>query len=141
MKLFYAAGTCSLSPHIVAREAGIDIDLEQVDIAKMPRRTESGADYATVNPNHYVPALELDDGSILTEGVAIVQYLADLKPSSRPRADGRHRAALSFHLVAQFHRHRVAQALQPMALPPGLRNTGAGHRARQDRHSASACRA
>ena len=82
MKLFYAAGTCSLSPHIVAREAGIDIDLERVDISKMPRRTESGADYATVNPNLYVPALELDDGTILTEGVAIVQYLADLKPSS-----------------------------------------------------------
>jgi len=82
MKLYYAPGTCSLSPHIVAREAGLDIDLERVDIAKLPRRMQSGGDYASINPNLYVPALELDDGSILTEGVAIVQYLADLSPSS-----------------------------------------------------------
>jgi len=82
MKLYYAPGTCSLSPHIVAREAGLNIELERVDISKMPRRTQSGADYASINPNLYVPALELDDGSILTEGGAIVQYLSDLKPSS-----------------------------------------------------------
>jgi len=81
MKLYYAPGTCSFSPHIVAREAGIDIDLERVDISTMPHRTQSGLDYATINPNLYVPALELDDGFVLTEGVAIVQYLADLKPA------------------------------------------------------------
>lgn len=83
MKLYYAAGTCSLSPHIVAIEAGVPLDLERVDIRKSPHASESGNDYSAVNPNGYVPALALDDGRVLTEGVAIVQYLADLKPDSR----------------------------------------------------------
>lgn len=82
MKLYYTPGTCSLSPHIVAREAGIRLDLEKVDIKVRPHRTESGVDYTRINPNGYVPALELDDGSVLTEGVAIVQFLADLAPDS-----------------------------------------------------------
>jgi glutathione S-transferase len=83
MKLYYATGTCSLSPHIVALEAGIELDLEKVNLAKTPHPTETGADFTTVNPNGYVPALELDDGSVLTEGAAIVQYLADLRPGSQ----------------------------------------------------------
>lgn len=82
MKLYYATGTCSLSPHIVASEAGITLDLERVDIRKIPHVTETGVEFATVNPNQYVPALRLDDGSLLTEGVAIVQFLADLKPDA-----------------------------------------------------------
>ena len=82
MKLYYAAGTCSLSPHIVALEAGITLELERVNIAKIPHMTESGGDFTQINPNGYVPALELDDGSVLIEGVAIVQYLADLNPAS-----------------------------------------------------------
>ncbi|MGJ4859186.1 glutathione transferase GstA [Labrys sp. KB_33_2] len=82
MKLYYATGTCSLSPHIVAKEAGIGLELERVDLRKTPHITEQGVDYTTVNPNHYVPALRLDDGSVLTEGAAISQYLADLKPES-----------------------------------------------------------
>lgn len=82
MKLYYATGTCSLSPHIVASEAGIALDLERVDIRKTPHVTETGVDFETVSPNLYVPALRLDDGSILTEGVAIIQYLADLNPDS-----------------------------------------------------------
>lgn len=80
MKLYYFPGACSLSPHIVAREAGIDITLEKVDIGT--KQTESGRNYLTVNPKGYVPALELDNGEVLTEGPAIVQYLADLKPDS-----------------------------------------------------------
>ncbi len=83
MKLYYATGTCSLSPHIVALEAGIELDLEKVNLAKTPHPTETGVDFTTINPNGYVPALELDDGSVLTEGAAIVQYLADLKPGSQ----------------------------------------------------------
>ena len=96
MKLYYATGTCSLSPHIVAKEAGIPLDLERVDIRKSPPETETGSDYAALNPNGYVPALKLDDGSVLTEGVAIVQYLADLKPESElaPPAGMRERIKL-----------------------------------------------
>ena len=82
MKLYYATGTCSLSPHIIALEAGIALALERVDLRSAPRVTETGADYAAINPNRYVPALELDDGSVLTEGAAIALYLADLKPGA-----------------------------------------------------------
>ena len=82
MKLYYATGTCSLSPHIVAMEADIALDRERVDIMRQPHLTEAGADYAAVNPNRYVPALALDDGTVLTEGAAIVQYLADLAPQT-----------------------------------------------------------
>ena len=81
MKLYYAPGACSLSPHIVAREAGMDLKLDKVDLFGT-RKTESGRDFNTVNPKGYVPALELDDGQVLTEGPVIVQYLADRKPES-----------------------------------------------------------
>jgi glutathione S-transferase len=80
MKLYYAPGACSLSPHIVAREAGIPLELEKVDLGA--KKTASGEDYRQVNPKGYVPALRLDDGSVLTEGPAIVQYLADRKPAA-----------------------------------------------------------
>ena len=81
MKLYYASGACSLSPHIVAREAGIAIDTVKVDLAT--KKTEDGQDVLVLNPKGYVPALCLDNGQILTEGPAIVQYLADQKPASR----------------------------------------------------------
>jgi glutathione S-transferase len=81
MKLYYSAGACSLSPHIVAQEAGIALQLEKVDTKA--KRTEHGEDYWQINPKGYVPALVLDDGELLTEGPAIVQYLADLKPESK----------------------------------------------------------
>jgi hypothetical protein len=83
MKLYYSPGACSLSPHIVLREAGRRFDLERVDLRS--HRTASGVDYLTVNPKGYVPALQLDGpGSpILTEGPAIVQYIADLAPDAR----------------------------------------------------------
>ena len=81
MKLYYKAGACSLSPHIVLREAGLTFDLESVDLAT--KKTGSGGDYLGVNPKGYVPALLLDDGQLLTEGPAIVQYLADRVPEKR----------------------------------------------------------
>lgn len=80
MKLYYSPGACSLSPHIVAREAGIELQLEKVDVAA--KKTQGGGDFYAVNPKGYVPALVLDDGQVLTEGPAIVQYLADQKPAS-----------------------------------------------------------
>jgi glutathione S-transferase len=81
MKLYYAPGACSLAPHIVAREAGVDIKLDKVDLFGS-RKTESGRDFSSINPKGYVPALELDDGQVLTEGPVIAQYIADRKPAS-----------------------------------------------------------
>jgi glutathione S-transferase len=79
MKLYYGRGACSLSPHIVLREAGIPFELEQVDIRN---GKFSGGDFTKINPKGYVPALELHNGQILTEGATILQYLADFKPDS-----------------------------------------------------------
>jgi glutathione S-transferase len=80
MKLYYAPGACSLSPHIVARELGINVELKKVNTKD--KTIEGGGDYWKVNPRGYVPALELDNGQVLTEGPAIVQYLADQKPDA-----------------------------------------------------------
>ncbi len=80
MKLYYSPGACSLSPHIVANEAGIPLDLVKVDTKSKTIAREG--DFWDVNPKGYVPALELDDGEVLTEGPAIVQYLADRAPQA-----------------------------------------------------------
>lgn len=80
MKLYYAPGACSMAPHIVANELGTQLDLEKVDIPN--KKTESGADFWGVNVKGYVPALKLDDGTVLTEVGVIIQYLADQKPES-----------------------------------------------------------
>ncbi|MFC0401430.1 glutathione transferase GstA [Paraburkholderia rhizosphaerae] len=81
MKLYYSPGACSLAPHIVAREAGIALELEQVNIKT--KRTGHDADFWQINPKGSVPVLELDTGEVLTEGPAIMQYLADLKPECK----------------------------------------------------------
>ena len=80
MKLYYSPGVCSLSPHIVAQEIGLPIELEKVDTKT--KKTETGRDFLAINAKGYVPVLELDDGQVLTEGPAIVQYLGDLKPGN-----------------------------------------------------------
>jgi glutathione S-transferase len=80
MKLYYAPGACSLAPHIVAREAGLPIALEKVDLAA--RKTASGQAFNEINPKGYVPALALTDGQVLTEVSALVQYLADQAPAA-----------------------------------------------------------
>jgi glutathione S-transferase len=80
MKLYYSPGACSLSPHIVANEAGIPLELVRVDVKSKTIAREG--DFWDVNPKGYVPALELDDGEVLTEGPAIVQYLADRAPKA-----------------------------------------------------------
>ena len=81
MKLYLTPHACSLSPHIALREAGIPFDIEVVDLGT--KKTKSGGNYTSVNPKGYVPALEIEGGQVLTEGPAIVQYIADQKPASK----------------------------------------------------------
>ncbi|MEA1890569.1 MAG: glutathione transferase GstA [Pseudomonadota bacterium] len=78
MKLYYSPGACPLSPHIALCEAGLPYELMRVDLQQ--KTTEDGRDYLTVNPFGFVPALELDNGEILLEGPAIIQYIADQVP-------------------------------------------------------------
>lgn len=81
MKLYYAPGACSLSPHISLREAGADFEIVKVDTAT--HRTETGADFKAINPKGYVPALVLESGDVVTEGAAVVQYIADRFPAAK----------------------------------------------------------
>ncbi|WP_414163802.1 glutathione transferase GstA [Superficieibacter sp. BNK-5] len=78
MKLFYKPGACSLASHIVLRESGVDFTLEKVDLAN--KHLENGGDFFNVNPKGQVPAIQLDDNTVLTEGTAIMQYIADSVP-------------------------------------------------------------
>ena len=80
MKLYFAPGACSVSPHIVLRESGLPFDIEQVNLAE--KKTKDGGDWFGVSPKGQVPVLRLDDGNILTEGAVIVQYIADKAPQS-----------------------------------------------------------
>jgi glutathione S-transferase len=83
MKLYYAPGACSLSPHIALLEAGLPYDLVKVDLRA--KKLENGDDYLKVNPKGQVPALALDSGELVTEGPVIVQMIAD-------KAAGKHLA-------------------------------------------------
>jgi glutathione S-transferase len=81
MKLFYAPGSSSLLPHIALHEAGLPFETVKID--EHTKAITGGGDYKSVNPLGYVPALVLDDGTLLTEGAAIVQYIADLVPGKK----------------------------------------------------------
>jgi len=81
MKLYYAPGACSLSPHIVLREAGLPVELVKVDLRA--KKTEGGEDFSTINSKGSVPVVKLDDGEYLTEGAAIVQLIADKAPGKK----------------------------------------------------------
>lgn len=75
MKLYYSPGACSLADHIALAEAGIPVDLVKVDLKA--KRLEDGGDYAAINPKGYVPALQFDDGRVLTENIAILFWIAE----------------------------------------------------------------
>ena len=119
MKLYYSPGACSLSPHIVAIEAGIPLDLVKVDVQTKTIAREG--DFWDVNPKGYVPALELDDGAVLTEGPAIVQYLADLAPAAAlaPAAGSLDRVRLQEtlnYLTSEIHKS-YSPLFNPAVLP------------------------
>ncbi|MCZ7482728.1 MULTISPECIES: glutathione transferase GstA [Rhizobium/Agrobacterium group] len=80
MKLYFMPAACSLSPHIVANELGLDVEFIKVD--QNDRTTDQGKNFYNINPHGYIPALELEDGNVLREGPVIVQYLADQKPEA-----------------------------------------------------------
>jgi len=98
MKLYYKPGACSLASHIILKEIGKDFEIESVDTDKQV--TESGADFAKINPKGYVPVLRIDGGQILTEGAAVLQYLADQNPGAglAPKPGTLERAHLQEHL-------------------------------------------
>ena len=115
MKLYYSPGACSLSPHIVSRELGIALELKKVNTKD--KTIEGGGDFWKVNPRGYVPALEIDDGQVLTEGPAIVQYLADRKPESglAPKAGSLERYRLQEWL--NFLTSEVHKQFSPLFKP------------------------
>jgi glutathione S-transferase len=80
MKLYYSPGTCSLASHIALYETGLQFETDR--LIKTTKMTTGGENYMQINPKGYVPALKLDNGSILTEGAAVLQYIADQKPDS-----------------------------------------------------------
>ncbi len=112
MKLYYYPGACSLATHITLREAGVPFTLERVDL--VTKKTESGKDFTAINPKGYVPALQLDDGEVLTEGVALMQFIADQNPAAglAPAAGTLERARLNGHLC--FISTELHKAFSPL---------------------------
>lgn len=80
MKLYFAPFACSLASHIALREAGLEFQIAKTDLRT--KTTADGEDFTTINPKGYVPALKLEDGQVITEGAAVLQYIADLAPAS-----------------------------------------------------------
>lgn len=118
MKLYIHQAACSLSPHIVARE--LDLALDIVEVERGTHKTADGQDFLAINPNGYVPVLQLDDGEVLMEGPAIVQYLAEIKPDAGlalqdPRYRRRIQSLLNF-VSTELHKP-MAQMFYPAYAP------------------------
>ena len=134
MKLFFSPGACSLSPHIVAREAGLNIDLIKADTKT--KKMDDGGDYWQVNAKGYVPALLLDDGQLLTEGPVIVQYLADRVPASNlaPAAGTMERYRLQEWL--NFITSEIHKSFSPLFNPAATPEWKAGAKANLEKRFA-----
>ncbi len=128
MKLYYSPGASSLSPHIVACEAGIPLELVKVDLRT--KTLPDGSDFTLVNPKGYVPVLELEDGRRLTEGPAIVQYIADHQPATRlaPRPEDFERYRL--HEWLNFIASELHKSFSPLFSPAASDDWKSAARAR-----------
>lgn len=115
VKLYYLPGSCSLAVHMVLEEIGAEFVVDRVDGAT--KKTEGGRDFLELNPNGYVPALELDDGEVLIEAPAILQYLADTKPETglAPRAGTLERVRVQQHL--NFVASELHKSFSPLFAP------------------------
>ena len=114
MKLYYSPAACSLAPHIALIETGANFAAEKVDREK---KTESGADFLAINPKGYVPALELDDGYLLTEGVVMQQYIADLRPEAKLAPPRGTRERLKLEELLAFLSTEVHKNFSPLFAP------------------------
>lgn len=112
MKLYYAPQSCALAPHIVAVEAGLPITAIPVDIPTL--RTASGLDYLAINPKGFVPALELDDGQVLTENGAVLPYLADLAPHAGLAPPGGSMARTRLHEALHYLGTDIHRGYSPL---------------------------
>ncbi|WP_374652079.1 glutathione transferase GstA [Dongia sp.] len=115
MKLYYSPGACSLSPHITALEAGINLTLVKVDTKT--KKLEDGSDFLAVNPKGQVPTLMLDDGEIVTEGPVIAQILADLAPSSNLAPGNGTRARYKLQEWLNFITSEIHKGYSPLFKP------------------------
>jgi glutathione S-transferase len=141
MKLYFSPGACSLSPHIVLREAEMTFDLEQVDVRT--KKTKNGGDFLQINPKGQVPTLALDDGDILTEGPAIVQYIADKAPATKlapPAGTGAryHLQEWLNFITSELHKNfsPLFRPTTPDDYKPVARENLAGRFAHVDKHLA-----
>jgi glutathione S-transferase len=112
MKLYYSPGACSLASDIVLHEAHIPVELVRVDLRT--KKTERGDDYVAINPKGYVPALQLDDGELLTENVAVLEYLSTLVPLLLPQHGMAKWHALE---MLAFLSAEVHKAFKPLFVP------------------------
>ena len=121
MKLYYTPGACSQAPHIVLREAGTAFEAVKVDLAA--KRTESGEDYWQINPKGSVPALELDDGSVLTENAAILQYIGEQKSDLLPATGMKRYRLLEWLTFISTELHKGFGPLWNPATPDAYKET------------------
>lgn len=112
MKLYYSPGACSLADHIALHEAGLSFNLVKVDLKT--HKLEDGSPYTSINPKGAVPALQFDDGEVLTENVAILSYIADQKPALAPSGHLGHYRLLETlaYLASELHK-----AFHPLFVP------------------------